>query len=189
MTGPGNEMAADAGDGGQLFLYRERVTSTLKTALAQGRLTEDEYDERIAQAHASRSRAGLTALTADLPVDQMAAPTRPPKARDAWVGASVSVIAAGVVVAVPLWHWPGPAILAFLIAAVTVLVAPIVTVGVMVDVRRQKRSGEQLPPIDTDQQDIAEPTRRDRAHRRSPDRRSASRRHRGHRYTIDYAGN
>ena len=195
MTGPGNEMAADAGGSDRLFMYREQVTRTLEIALAQGRLTEDEYDERIAQADVSQSRAELTALTADLPVGQMAAPTRPPKARDAWVGASVSVIAAGVVVAVPLLHWPGAAILAFLIAAVTVLVAPIITVGVMVDVRRQKRSGEQLPPIDIDQQDIdrhdiAEPARRDRAHRYSPGRRSARRwHHRGHRYTIDYAGN
>ena len=158
MTGPGNEMAADAGGSDRLFMYREQVTRTLEIALAQGRLTEDEYDERIAQADVSQSRAELTALTADLPVGQMAAPTRPPKARDAWVGASLSVIAAGVVVAVPLWHWPGAAILAFLIAAVTVLVAPIITVGVMVDVRRQKRSGEQLPPIDIDQQGTHTPS-------------------------------
>jgi len=34
----------------------------------------------------------------------------------------------------------------FLFAAITLLVAPIVTVGMMVDVRRQKRSGGPLPP-------------------------------------------
>jgi len=34
----------------------------------------------------------------------------------------------------------------FLFAAITLLVAPIVTVGMMVDVRRQKRPGGLLPP-------------------------------------------
>jgi Domain of unknown function (DUF1707) len=37
-------------------------------ALVQGRLTEDEYGERIGCASASLSRAELAALTADLPV-------------------------------------------------------------------------------------------------------------------------
>jgi len=40
----------------------------------------------------------------------------------------------------------GLALMTFIVAAVTLLVAPIVTVGMMVDVRRQKRSGGQLPP-------------------------------------------
>jgi hypothetical protein len=62
MTEPGNEMAAGAGDDYQLLIYRERVTRTLRTALAQGRLTDDEYDERIGRASASRSRADLAAL-------------------------------------------------------------------------------------------------------------------------------
>jgi Domain of unknown function (DUF1707) len=84
MTEPGNEMAADAGGCDRLLVCREQVTRTLKAALVQGRLTEDEYDERVGQASASRSRAELAALTADLPVGQMDSPARPPAARDVW---------------------------------------------------------------------------------------------------------
>jgi Domain of unknown function (DUF1707) len=146
MAEPGKEMAADTG-GGDLFpVDREQVIRTLKTALGQGRLTEDECDERVGQASAARSRAELAVLTADLPVGQMDALARAPAARHVWIGVGVSIIAAGVVAAVLLGHPDsGLAILAFLIAAVTVLVAPIVTVGVMIDVRRRKRDGGQLP--------------------------------------------
>lgn len=210
MTEPGNEMAAGAGNDNQLLIYRERVTRTLRAALAQGRLTEDEYDERIGRASASRSRAELAALTADLPVGRIDAPIRPPKAGDAWIGVSVIIAAASVIVAVLLTNLDnGGAFLAFILAAVTLLVAPIVTVGVLIDVRHQKRSGGQLPPlpapgthstpsqppasaappgslppVDRGQQHTAETAQKDLARRPSHDRRSAHRwRHRGQRYT------
>ena len=196
MTEPGNEMTAGAGDDTQLVIYREQANRTLRAALAQGRLTEDEYDERTGQASASRSRAELAALTADLPVGQMDALARAPAARHVWIGVSMSIISAGVVAGVLLGHPDiGLAILAFLIAAVTVLVAPIVTVGVMIDVRRQKRDGGQLPwptpgasgtpsqrpasaapaeppppPTDGGQQHTAEAVRSDLARRPSPGR-------------------
>lgn len=135
MTEPRDEMAADA----------DQVTRTLRAALVQGRLTRDEYDERMGRASASGSRAELAALTADLPVGLMDAAARPPTATDVRIGVGVSIAAASVVATVLLWNQPpGLAILAFLIAAVTLLVTPIVTVGVMVDVWRQKRPGEQL---------------------------------------------
>jgi hypothetical protein len=55
-----------------------------------------------------------------------------------------------VVAAILLWRPDnGMAFMAFFIAAITLLVAPIVTVGLMVDVRRQKQSGGQLPPAPT----------------------------------------
>lgn len=210
MTEPGNEMAADADGGDLLPIDREQVTHTLKAALVQGRLTEDEYDERVGRASASRSRAELAALTADLPVGLMDALARAPAARHVWIGISMSIISAGVVAGVLLGHPDvGLAILAFLIAAVTVLVAPIVTVGVMIDVRRQKRYGgqlpswpapgasgtpsqrpasaapaEQLPPTDDGQQHTAEAARSDLARRPSPGWRPAHQwRHRWH-YTT-----
>jgi Domain of unknown function (DUF1707) len=118
--------------------------------LVQGRLTEDEYDERMGHVAASRSRAELALLTADLPVGRMDAPAQPPTAKNVRTGVVVSVTAASVAAAILPWHPDnGLAFIAFVIAAVTVLVAPIVTVGVMVDVRRQKRSGGQLPPGST----------------------------------------
>jgi hypothetical protein len=147
MTEPGNQVATDAGGGDRLPVCHEQVTRAVKAALAQGRLTEDEYDERMGQASASRSRAELAALTADLPVGRMDAPARPPTAKDVRIGVSVSIAAASLATAISLWQPDnGLAFVAFLIAAVTVLVAPIITVGIMVDVWRQKRSRGHLPP-------------------------------------------
>jgi hypothetical protein len=141
MTEHGNEMASDVTGGDRLFVCREQVTRALKAALVQGRLTEDEYGERIGYAAASLSRAELIALTADLPVGRMDAPARPPTAKDVRIGVSVIIAAASVAAAIVLWQPDnGLAFVAFIIAAVILLVAPIVTVGVMVDVQRQKRS-------------------------------------------------
>lgn len=119
----------------------------LKAALAQGRLTEDEYDERMSQASAARSRAELAALTADLPVGRLDASVRPPRASDVRIGVGVIIAAASVVSVILLWHpGNGLAFMTFCLAALTLLVAPIVTVGMMVDVRRQKQSGGPPPP-------------------------------------------
>jgi hypothetical protein len=145
MIEPGSEMA---GDGNRLFIYRDQVTRTLKAALTQGRLTEDEYEERVGQAAASRSLAELAALTADLPVGRMGAPARPPTGKDVRTGVGVTIAAASVAAAILVWQPDnGLAFMLFVIAAVTVLVAPILTVGMIVDVRRQKRSGGQLPHL------------------------------------------
>jgi len=147
MTEPGNDLAVDAGRDDLVPVYRWQVTSTLKAALGQGRLTEDEYDERVGQAAASQSRAELAALIADLPVGQMNARIRPPTSKDVWIGVGVTIAAAGVVAAILLSNPDnGLAFMAFILAAVTLLVAPIVTVGVKVDVRRQKRPGGRRPP-------------------------------------------
>ena len=159
ITEPGDEIAAGGGGGGHLpechadREHREQAIRTLKAALVQGRLAEDEYDERMAQASASRSRAELAALTADLPDGLTAVP---PTARDVRIGigmiiancvrAGVCVIIAAASVAAAILLWRPDNALAFMIffaAAVTLLVAPIVTVGLVFDVRHQKRSGEQ----------------------------------------------
>jgi hypothetical protein len=126
---------------------REQVIGTLREALAQGRLAEDEHDARAAGVPAAGSRAELAALTADLPADLTA---RLPTARDAWTGFCASIAAASVLAALLVWQ-PDD-ILAFLtalVAAATVLLAPPLTVGMMVDARHQKRSGRQLPPLAT----------------------------------------
>ena len=46
---------------------REQVISALKTAFVQGRLVKDEFDARVGQALASRTRAELAVITADIP--------------------------------------------------------------------------------------------------------------------------
>jgi sugar phosphate permease len=144
MTEPGDEVADAAGDRLPVSsVDRELVIRTLRVALAQGRLTEDEHDARAAQASASQSRAELAALTADLPAGLLAVL---PRASYVWTGVCLIMAAAIVVVAVLLWQPDnGLAFLAFILAALTLLVAPIVTVGLTLDVRHQKRSGGQLP--------------------------------------------
>ena len=147
MTEPGDKIAADASGGYRLpvsSIDREQVIRTLKVALAQGRLTEDEHDARAAQASASQSRDELAALTADLPAGLLA---QPPRASYARAGVCLTIAAAIVVAAVLLWQPEGGlAFMAFVLAPLTLLVAPVITVGLMLDVRHQKRSGGQLPP-------------------------------------------
>lgn len=46
---------------------REQVIELLKTAFVDDRLTREELDGRVGQALASRTRADLAALTADIP--------------------------------------------------------------------------------------------------------------------------
>jgi len=55
---------------------REQAVDTLKAAFVQGRLTMDEFDERIDQALASRTYAELATVTADLPAG-LAGPRSP----------------------------------------------------------------------------------------------------------------
>ena len=143
MTGPGDEIAADA-EVPVSPVAREQVIRILKAALAQGRLTEDEHDERAAQASAARSDAELVALTADLPAGLLA---RPPKSSDVWKAVCVIIAAASVLGAIVLWNPDNyPAFALALFAAATLIVAPAITVGLIFDVRHQKRSGGQLPP-------------------------------------------
>ena len=47
---------------------RDRAVDVLKAAFAEGRLTKDEYDERVEKACASRTYGELAAITDDLPV-------------------------------------------------------------------------------------------------------------------------
>lgn len=46
---------------------RERTVGVLRAAFTEGRLTQDELDERISRAYASRTYGDLWELTADLP--------------------------------------------------------------------------------------------------------------------------
>jgi Domain of unknown function (DUF1707) len=73
---PGDEIAAGEGGGSRLIASqadRKRVLDALKTAFVQGRLTKDEFDQRVGQVLATY--AELDALTADIPVGPT--PTQP----------------------------------------------------------------------------------------------------------------
>lgn len=57
---------------------RERAVDVLKAGFAEGRLTKDEYDARVAHAYAARTYAELAMVTSDLPGGQMVAPYAQP---------------------------------------------------------------------------------------------------------------
>ena len=117
---------------------RDQVLRVLGAALAQGRLTEEEHDERLAQVPASRCWADLDALVADLPAGLAA---QPPRSRDVQAGAWTSVVAASVFGAIVLWQPDNPlAFMLALVALAVLIVAPVITVGLWADVRHQKRS-------------------------------------------------
>src|ERR1700755_3543120 len=97
MPRPGSEIVANGKPLPVTYADRERVIRTLKAALAQGRLTEDEHDERTARASVSRSHAELASLTADLPDGLTAVP---PRSRDVRIGVGVIIAAASVLDAV-----------------------------------------------------------------------------------------
>jgi hypothetical protein len=50
---------------------RERAIDVLKAAFVEGRLTQEECEQRAGQAFSARTYAELAALTADLPAGQL----------------------------------------------------------------------------------------------------------------------
>jgi hypothetical protein len=57
---------------------RERAVEYLKTAFAEGRLDQEEYDARVGRALAARTFGDLDALTLDLPGARVPVPPPPP---------------------------------------------------------------------------------------------------------------
>jgi len=56
---------------------RERAVGVLRAGFTEGRLTQEELDERVAQAYAARTYGQLWALTADLPAGALPYPQLP----------------------------------------------------------------------------------------------------------------
>jgi len=56
---------------------RERAVDVLKAGFAEGRLTQDEYNDRMGRAYAARTYGDLAALTADLPTGPLPLPALP----------------------------------------------------------------------------------------------------------------
>jgi hypothetical protein len=56
---------------------RERAVDVLKAGFAEGRLTQDEYNDRMGRAYAARTYGDLAALTADLPAGAAPLPSWP----------------------------------------------------------------------------------------------------------------
>jgi hypothetical protein len=88
---------------------RERTVGVLRAAFTEGRLDQDELDDRVARAYAARTYGDLWALIADLPAGplpypggllyQQATPAVPPSAEPdtSWHSAAALVITALVI--------------------------------------------------------------------------------------------
>jgi Domain of unknown function (DUF1707) len=88
---------------------RERAVGVLRAAFTEGRLTQDELDDRVARAYAARTYSDLWALIADLPAGPLpypnalphpqASPAVPPNAEPdtSWHSAAALVITALVI--------------------------------------------------------------------------------------------
>ena len=100
MTGPeDHRAAARRGPFRASHADREDAIEALKAAYVAGRLTEEEFEARVGQAFASRTRADLATITADIPAGMSAVPSartpdRVVAAGTAAVIAAVSVTAA-----------------------------------------------------------------------------------------------
>ncbi len=90
MTKPQDPGAGWADGGGHLRVSdedRERMVDFLKTAFVQGRLSLGELAHRTGQALEARTRAQLTAVTADIPVVPAPPAPQSPAARTSAVPA------------------------------------------------------------------------------------------------------
>jgi hypothetical protein len=56
---------------------RQRVVDLLRTHTAEGRLTLDEFEERVGEALAAKTQAELRLVLRELPLPQRPAPSRP----------------------------------------------------------------------------------------------------------------
>lgn len=60
---------------------RERTADLLRNAFVEGRLSQDELDERLGKVYTSRTYADLAEQTTDLPVQRQLPVLRPPLAQ------------------------------------------------------------------------------------------------------------
>jgi hypothetical protein len=122
---------------------RERAVGVLRAGFAEGRLTQEELADRVAQAYTARTYGELWALTADLPVGPL--PWNP------YQGPGVVAPPA----AAPVSNWRSAAALiitALVIFTLAALVTAIITTHVQPGypgfgkVRLQPYISKQLPP-------------------------------------------
>jgi hypothetical protein len=145
MTGPPDERRPD----------REQVISALKAAFVQGRLTSDEFDARVGQALASRTRAELAAITADIPVVPVGPagvqsarwPNPPTLGVKSGVFVTVSAAMLAAVLWAAAWSAGSAAAGAAALAVTGVVIFTLFVTGYQVrDSRHHGRSARPLPP-------------------------------------------
>lgn len=161
IAGPGDETAAPEGRGRDEIRAsdadREQVIGILKAAFVQGILAKDEFDQRLGQSFAARTHAELAALTADFPVNLIAAPPpepvrvqgEKPVLRPGHAFAGVTALYAGVWAFALLPPWPPDSegdppraiIMLVFVATVMYLLTLVVVSLVAIDGWCEKHSG------------------------------------------------
>jgi hypothetical protein len=113
---------------------RERIVEVLRRHTAEGRITAEEFDERMAAAYDARTLGALAELTTDLPVDlaahaqrqqELAKKAKPRKPLSRQVRQEISGLASLGVILTTIWVVSGggyfwPAWPLGIIAAITV---------------------------------------------------------------------
>ena len=156
MAGLSDEVAGATPGRGRLrasHADREQAIGALKVAFVEGRLTEDEFDARLGQVHASRTYAELAEVIADLPAG-LAGLAGLQSARDPWRATKLAcrtvyaIILPAIVTLIALPGGRGNPTMRVVIttAAVTYLLFWLVGVTVMVCSRQEKRSRGKQPP-------------------------------------------
>jgi DUF1707 SHOCT-like domain len=99
---------------------RERTVGVLRAGFTEGRLNQEELDDRVAQAYAARTYGQLWALTADLPTGALPYPQFSPGQYSPGQGALVPQEA------IPPSHWK-PAAALIITALVIFTLAALIT--------------------------------------------------------------
>ena len=153
-AGPGNPMPGSMAGRGRLrasHADRNHVIGMIKAAYVQGRLTKDEFDDRLGRTLTARTFADLAALTADLPAGLTDVRPPPPREPSAASVPKIVLSTAGGLLA--------PAVLAaasltnnaqlyalFILPTMITFVAWIVAGAVVLDAWHGKHSRRPPPP-------------------------------------------
>ena len=148
---PQDQVAVAAAGSGRLrasHADRDHAIDMVKAAFVQGRVTKDEFDERVGQVLASRTYAELAAVTADIPARQIAdqPPGNPARAQGRATLSHAAkarrcVVIALAMMTVATFAPGGPALLLFVPLCLT---ASIIAAAQLLASQHEKRSRRQL---------------------------------------------
>jgi hypothetical protein len=171
ITGPEEGAAGGHGSLRASHADREQVIDTLKTAFADGRLDNDELDDRVGQTLAARTYAELAVVTADIPASPAQTPAprraaRPPVNKEAvkWgLAAAGAMIPPAMFVTALFGELTPLALLAMPLLFIELVVAVIFVTITLASQRkdRSRASCGQLPPQPGQPGQVAESERYD----------------------------
>jgi len=162
---------------------RDQAVERLKTAFVHGMLARDEFDQRVGLALASRTRADLAALTADIPAEAAGTSllvTRDRRRRNPSVKAGAAIVAVPILASgIVAGAYDGPLaaavfiVFSLLVVGIpTAIVVTVVRAILLAEARQARRSGGQPPSAGCDGSQrtapSAEPGRRRRGQARRP---------------------